>query len=259
MAEMQRYEPGTPSWIDIGSTDLDATHAFYTGLFGWTPEAAGPPEETGGYGFYTLRGKQVAGYGPAMAGGVWWTTYVTVADVDVTAKEVEAAGGSIIAPPMDVMQAGRMAVCVDSTGAAFSIWQPGEMIGAQLVNEPGSLCWNELATRDPEAATTFYGAVFGWGAHTSDGPMPYVEWQRGGEGGTTVGGMMPMGADFPAEVPNHWLVYFAVEDADAAAARITELGGNLMAGPMDVPPGRMAVATGPHGEAFAVIALSANM
>ncbi len=137
---------GTPSWVDVGSTDLDVTHAFYTGLFGWERQDAGPPEETGGYGFYTKGGRAVAGYGPAQAPGVWWTMYVRVDDAAAIADRVEANGGTTMVPPMAVMDQGTMAVFADPTGAAFSVWQPDQMNGAAVVNEPGAFSWAELMT-----------------------------------------------------------------------------------------------------------------
>ena len=154
-----------------------------------------------------------------------WTTYVSVDDADKTAARVTEAGGQVLVEPMDVMAAGRMAVFMDPTGAAFSIWQPGETIGAQLVNEPGTLCWNELATRDAEAAKTFYSHVFDWTWQPMavDGP----EYWMIEVGGRVSGGLMPMVGDmWPADLPSHWMTYFAVDDADASAARVTELGGS---------------------------------
>ena len=199
MSERSSYAAGTPSWVDIGSTDLDKTHAFYTGLFGWGRQEAGPPEETGGYGFYTLRDKLVAGYGPAQDpnGGVWWTTYVDVDDADKIAEAVTAHGGSVLAPPMDVMTAGRMAVFSDPFGAAFAVWQPGEHHGAQIVNEAGALSWNELLTRDLPGARSFYQAVFGWGE--KNGPdSPYSEFTVAD---AVVAGGMAITSDMPAQMP----------------------------------------------------------
>ena len=147
MPERTSYAPGTPCWIDIG-TDLDGAKPFYTALFGWTTMDAGPVEETGGYGFFMKGDKMVAGYGPQMnPGPPVWATYIAVADADATSKLIEAAGGSIVMPAMDVMGAGRMAVFQDSAGGFCSIWQPGEHKGAQVANEPGAFSWNELNSR----------------------------------------------------------------------------------------------------------------
>jgi predicted enzyme related to lactoylglutathione lyase len=258
MSERSSYAPGTPSWVDIGSTDLDQTHAFYTGLFGWERQDAGPPEETGGYGFYTLRGKLIGGYGPAQDpnGGVWWTTYVDVDDADKAAEAVTANGGTVLAPPMDVMTAGRMAVFSDPGGAAFAVWQPGEHQGAQLVNEPGALSWNELLTRDLAGARVFYQAVFGWGE--KNGPeSPYSEFTVGD---AVVAGAMAITPDMPAQMPAHWNVYFAVADLEASVAKAAELGGQIRRPPFDIPGvGRAAIIGGPHYEGFSLFELEHAM
>src|SRR4051812_18692975 len=174
--EISEYAPGTPCWIDLGTPDADGAARFYGGLFGWDVEE-GPPE-AGGYRMCMLRGQPVAGMGPQMSTDIppFWASYVSVSDVDATSAAVKDLGGSVVVEPMDVMTAGRMAVCVDPSGAAFSLWQPGDMVGAALANEPGAFTWNELMTRDVPGATTFYGSLFGWGADTvPDGS--YTEWK----------------------------------------------------------------------------------
>ncbi len=252
MAERTSYAPGTPSWVDVSSTDTDASAAFYGALFGWEASEAGPVEETGGYRMFSYRGSQVAGLGPTMGGPPAWMTYVTVADVNASVTVATESGGAQLAGPMDVMDAGRMAVLADPVGAVFSIWQPKTHPGAGLVNEPGTLCWNELQSRDPEAAKAFYTALFGWGiGGAPDGS--YIEWQVDGD---TVGGMMPMPDAVPADVPSNWLTYFSVDDCDSTVKRIKELGGNVMGDPVDVPVGRFALASDTVGAVFAVIALA---
>jgi hypothetical protein len=155
---------------------------------------------------------------------------------------------------MQVMQEGRMGVFADPGGAVFSIWQPMNMKGAELVNKPNSLGWNELATRDMNAAKAFYTKVFPWTAHASDMPdgSQYIEWQIDGK---SIGGGMTIGAMIPASVPPHWLVYFVVADADDTVKRAQELGGNVIAPAMDIPQGRMAVLSDPQGAPFAIIKL----
>jgi predicted enzyme related to lactoylglutathione lyase len=247
------YAPGTPNWVDLGVDDLDAAAAFYGELFGWTCSEPGPVEETGGYRMFLLGDEMVAGLGPKQnPGPPYWTTYVSVADADATVARAKAAGGTVFLEPMDVLDAGRMAVFADPTGAVLSIWQPGAHPGSGLVNEPNTLCWNELSTRDTAAAIAFYGAVFGWTTRTNEGEMPYTEWQLDGQ---SVGGMMAMPPMVPAEVPPYWLVYFAVDDTEAAVAQVDRLGGSLVAGPMDTPAGRIAVLSDPQGAMFAVITL----
>ena len=140
MTEMTEYAPGTPSWIDLATPDMDATVSFYEGLFGWEIPVAENAEQTGGYRVATSGGKSVAGIMPLMQEGqpAVWSTYVNVEDADATAAKATEAGGTVIAPPMDVMELGRMAFFADPTGAAIGIWQPNQMRGAQLVNEPVS-------------------------------------------------------------------------------------------------------------------------
>jgi len=254
MTERDSYAPGTPSWVDLGTPDPAAASAFYTALFGWEVNDLGP--EAGNYRMCMLRGKPVAGLGPQMNTDMppWWTTYISVASADATVAKITAAGGTVVVPAMDVMDAGRMAVAMDPAGAVFSIWQPGMHAGSGIVNEPGTLCWNELATRNPDSQAAFYGAVFGWTASHNGPPMNYTEFQLDSE---SVAGMMPMEGDmWPADLPDHWMVYFAVADCDAAAARIQELGGSISVPPTDIPPGRFAVVADPQGAMFSLLTFS---
>jgi predicted enzyme related to lactoylglutathione lyase len=249
---MTSYEPGTPNWVDIGVADIAAAGAFYGALLGW--EVVPGPAETGGYASCRLRGRPVAGIGPQQnPGPPVWTSYIAVADVDAAAAAVADHGGTVVVPPMDVMDLGRMAVFTDNVGAFFSVWRAGNHIGAEVVNEPGAWCWNELTTRDPDAAKAFYGPIFGWTwVDHPQGESTYTEWKLADR---PIAGMMPMvGPQWPAELPNHWMVYFAVEDCDASAARVTELGGTVMVPPFDIPQGRVAVVNAPDGAAFSLIA-----
>lgn len=255
MTEFKSYPPGTPSWVDLGSTDVAGSKSFYGALFGW--DATEGTEETGGYCMFRMRGKNVAGLGPVMMEGQppAWMTYVTVEHADATIDKVKASGGTVIVEPMDVLDVGRMAVFLDPTGAAVSVWQPRTHQGADLANEPGTLTWNELQTRDTEAAKTFYKSVFDWDAETrQDGPMAYTEWKRGND---SVGGMMEMPAEVPPQIPAYWLAYFAVDDCDASVAKAGALGGTTLAGPMDVEPGRFAVLSDPMGAVFGIIKMNA--
>ncbi|HVX22105.1 MAG TPA: VOC family protein [Acidimicrobiales bacterium] len=251
--EMDRYDHGVPSWVDLSTDDLPKARAFYGGLFGWdTPE--GPPE-AGGYTLAAIGGRPVAGLGPKMDPNMptVWMTYVNVDDADAVVAKVAPAGGQVLVPPMDVMDAGRLAVVADPAGAVIGLWQPAQHQGAGLVNEPNTYCWSELVTTDVEGAKAFYAAVLGWGSETQGGDgMAYTEWKVAGR---SVGGMMQKPAEMPAEVPPHWGVYFAVADADQTVARIKELGGTVMMGPTDIQPGRFAVAMDPAGAPFNVLAL----
>lgn len=251
--EMTSYEPGVPSWVDLGTPDLDKAATFYSEFFGW--ECPEGPAEAGGYRVCTIGGKPVAGLGPQMnPGPPLWSAYVNVESADDTAAKVSANGGQVFVPPMDVMTAGRMAVFADPVGAAFGVWQPGDHKGAELVNEPGTFSWAELITTDIPASKAFYGAVFGWGVDThGDGPGAYTEWQVNGR---SIAGMMQKPPEMPAEVPPFWSVYFTVANTDDAVARVTELGGSVITPIMDIEPGRFAVVADPTGGLFNVIALN---
>jgi predicted enzyme related to lactoylglutathione lyase len=253
---MTEYAPGTPSWVELSTPDTDAAAEFYRGVMGWSATEPGPADQTGGYRMFRQDDQNVGGLMGLMQEGqpTAWATYVSVADADATATKVMAAGGTVLVAPMDVMDIGRMAVFADPAGAVFGVWQPRSFSGADLVNEPNSLCWNEVLTRDPATAKAFYPAVFGWAPArpSSEGaPASYTVWELAGK---PVGGMMQMNDDFfPAEVPPHWVVCFAVADCDATVAKARELGGTVMVEPVDMPLGRFAGLTDPQGASFTVM------
>ncbi|MFJ5958771.1 VOC family protein [Paenarthrobacter sp. NPDC092416] len=249
----EQWPAGTPNWVDLSVDDLPAAKAFYTELFGWEYLSGG--EEAGGYLLASLGGKAVAGLGPKQGPGMptVWTTYLASDNADTTAKEVAAAGGQLIAPPFDVMDSGRMAVVADSVGAAFGIWQAGTHIGAERVNEHGSLCWNELHTRDYAAARSFYSDVFGFSYQDiNEEGFIYSTFKRPGDG-VEVGGVHH-DTDIPDGAPNYWLAWLASDNVDATAAKARELGSTLLVPVMDSPFGRMTIVQGPQGEVFGVIA-----
>jgi uncharacterized protein len=256
MSERTEYAPGTPSWTDLATPDLAASQQFYGALFGWDFESqdTGSPENP--YVMARQRGKDIAGMmtlSPDMqAGGMppVWSTYVTVTDVEASTAKAKELGGAVLSGPMDVMDAGRMSVLADPPGAVFCIWEPKASIGAQLVNEPFSMSWNELVSTDLDAAKAFYAGLFGWNGQTQEmeGGMQYTVWLLG-EGG--VGGAMdpPMPG-----MPSFWGVYFAVEDCDATVAKAKELGASVVSGPMDIPEiGRFATMSDPQGAMFSVV------
>jgi predicted enzyme related to lactoylglutathione lyase len=252
---MPDYPPGTPMWVDLGSPDVDASIRFYGDIFGWSASEPGPPE-AGGYRFFEQDGKMVGGLGPLMMEGQppAWLTYVGVTDADATVTKAREAGAAIHVEPMDVMDVGRMAILADPTGAALGLWQPRRHTGAEIVNQPVSLSWNELNTRDTEAAKPFYEAIFGWEADTQQmGDIEYTTWKLNSN---PVGGMVAMADQVPAQVPAHWLAYFAVDDCDATVEKAKAAGANLMFGPMDIPAGRFAVLADPHGAVFGVVRMS---
>lgn len=252
----QSYAPGTPSWVDLGTTDTAAAASFYGELFGWTHDDLGP--EAGGYHMLRKDGKLVAGLGPATdpERGNSWTTYFTTADADATAARVEANGGRVVLAPMDVMEAGRMAVCTDPAGAFFSVWQPGQHAGAELTNSPGSLTWNELLTSDIEAAKSFYPTVLGIGIRDvsmAEGVV-YTLLQVADR---PVAGAMPLDPAW-GPMPSGWTVYFAVDDCDAVHAKAVELGAKTVTAPQDSPAGRFAVLADPQGATFSIIKTDPN-
>lgn len=250
------YKPGTPCWVDLGTPDIAGTQAFFGELFGWTGES---DPDAGGYVIFNLNGHPVAGAGPLMGEDqpVVWTTYFATDDLDATATKIQEAGGQTLMPPMDVMTTGRMALFMDSSGAAFGAWQKIDFPGAQLVNEPGTLTWNELVTRDVDGSKDFYHKTLGLGAKKSEASdMPYTEFQVDG---SSVGGMISMSdGPWPPDLPAHWMVYFAVADCDAAAEQIQKLGGNISVPPTDIPVGRFAVVSDPNGAFFSVITMNSN-
>ncbi len=255
MSVVEQYAPGTPSWIDVSSPDPDAAAAFYTAVFGWEATEPGPVEETGGYRMFQRDGKSIAGLGPVQQGAPpAWTTYVTVADADASVAAATQAGAQPLLPPMDVLRAGRMAILADPTGAVVALWQPRDHIGAELVNEPGTLVWNELSTRDAAAAQAFYATLFGWTFETA--PTSGGEYTTARLGERPVAGMMEMGDQFPAEIPPHWGHYIAVEDLDATLAAVTANGGTTLFGPMSIDIGRFATVADPFGAAFSVIQMN---
>ena len=252
---MPEYAPGTPSWVELSSPDTDASAAFYRDVLSWSATEPGPAE-SGGYRMFQHDGKNVAGLMGQMQEGqpTAWATYVSVADADQTTGKVKEAGGNVIVEPMDVMDLGRMAVFADPTGAVFGVWQPKAFPGADLVNEPNSLCWNEVHTREPDKDKAFYSAVFGWAAGRPSfegAPDTYTVWELSGK---PVGGMMQMTEGmFPPEVPPHWSVCFAVADCDATVAKARERGATIVAEPMDMPIGRFAAMIDPQGAWFTIM------
>jgi predicted enzyme related to lactoylglutathione lyase len=244
MSERTSYAPGTPCWIDIGVPDAAAAATFYGELFGWQVEMDSRPE-AGGYGLFTLNGKYVAGVGPQQAPGVppYWTVYVSVADVDATSAVVAANEGTVIAGPMDVLDAGRMAVFQDPMGTFISAWQPNQHIGCQLVNEPGTFVWNELATVGLAHSSAFYNKAFGWALMESGENATMF-----GVNGEIVCGAHQAGeSEYPA-----WSVWFGVENCDASAAKVTELGGTIFMPPTDMSFGRGAVVADTAGAVFGI-------
>jgi predicted enzyme related to lactoylglutathione lyase len=260
MSERTSYDPGTPSWVELaGTPDIEASERFYRELFGWEMPEQPNSAELGGYRRATLNGKDVAGVSPKMQEGqpCEWSTYISVEDADAAVAKIREAGGTVIVEPLDVMGMGKMAIFADPTGAACGVWEPGTFAGAEIVNEDGTLGWNELNTRDISAAREFYGAVFGWTADEEQtGDRTYYMWKSGED--VRAGMLDPTGLA-PDEAPNHWLVYFIVPDADAAVETAGANGGNVIAAPKDITVGRLAVVQDPQGAVFAILAPNEEM
>ena len=273
MPERDGYIPGVPCWIDTSQPDPEAAVGFYTDLFGWEFEDVMPPDSPGKYFVARLGGGDVAAVGSVPESApqaAMWNTYIWVDNADEAAAKVKGAGGRAVMEPFDVMGAGRMAVFTDPEGAAFCVWQAREHKGARIVNEAGSLNFNGLNTRDAKGAKSFYGSVFGWetlslggGAEmwTLPGYGDYLERdnpelrKQMAEAGAlegfedVVATINPIADDQP-DVPAHWSVTFAVDDADATAERAAELGGQVVAPPFDAPWVRMTVINDPQGATF---------
>ncbi|HEV8254824.1 MAG TPA: VOC family protein [Vicinamibacteria bacterium] len=253
MVEVTRHEPGRFCWPELATSDPEGAKRFYAEIFGWTAEdsPAGPGMT---YTMLRLRGKDVGalyGQGEREKGvPPHWNTYVSVASADEAASKARQLGGTVLAGPFEVMEHGRMAVLQDPAGAALCVWQARSHIGARLVDEPGTMCWCELATTDPKKAGAFHSQLFGWTLKPSGGG--YTEFVRGG---ASIGGMMEIGPDW-GPVPSHWLTYFCVSDCDAAAERAQELGASARVPPKEIANvGRFAVLIDPQGAHFAIIQL----
>lgn len=272
MPERDGYIPGVPSWVDTSQPDPEVALPFYRGLFGWELENVMPEGSGGKYFIGRIRGGDVAAVGSIPEGAppmAMWNTYIWVESADETASKARDAGGGVAMEPFDVMDSGRMAVLMDPEGAAFCVWQAKDHKGAKIVNEHGSLNFNGLATRDPEGAKAFYGSVFGWttlalpgavmwalpgyGDHLSEA-NPGLREQMAEMGGPdgfidVVAALNPISGE-DSETPAHWSVTFAVDDADATAAKVRELRGEIVAGPLDAPWTRMVVIKDPQGATF---------
>lgn len=261
MAVMTSHRPGTFSWVDLAAHDVDAAERYYTQLFGWTadrmPYGSGPDEVyvmlrkdgRDAAALYSMDATQKSQGMPST-----WLSYVTVESADEAAARARALGATVLADAFDVMDVGRMALIGDPGGAMFAAWQPGRHVGAGIKDDPGSLCWNELATRDMDRAVAFYAALFGWTpAPFEASPLPYTMMMNGD---APAGGIYTMPAAMEG-VPPHWAPYFAVEDTDETLRRSDQLGGSTFMPPDDIPGiGRLAGLRDPQGASFYVIRLA---
>ena len=247
-----RWPAGTPCWVDVMVDDVPKAIAFYQALFGWDIQVGGP--EVGGYSIAHKDGRIVAAVSPKMGqpdAPSTWTVYLATDDVDATAAKIKGAGGQLLAGPMDVMEEGRMAVAMDPAGAVFGLWQGGHTTGIGVANEPDTLSWNEHLSRDFDGSKAFYQAVFGYGYRDMSGDgFTYAMLMVDGH---EVGGIGEYPEGTPAQVPAAWGAYFAVTDADAAVAKVTELGGSVVQPVRDSPYGPIGVVADNHGAVFSLI------
>jgi predicted enzyme related to lactoylglutathione lyase len=246
MGERDRHEHGTFSWTDLATPDAQASKEFYAGLFPWEYTDYPVPDDAV-YVMATINDKAAAAMFETAERHPAWASYVTVDDVGETTSKAGELGATVLAEPFDVMDVGRMSTIQDPTGAVFCLWQPRTSIGAEIVNTHGALSMNQLNTSDPEAAERFYGELFGWRFDSVSDEPPYWGIHRGDR---LNGGMMPLPPGAP--MPSHWLVYFGIDDLDAAAEKIGEGGGSVLVPKMEVPGGQILVAADGQGAIFAL-------
>jgi hypothetical protein len=250
-----KYNPGMFCWVDLATTDAGASKRFYTELMGWTANDS-PVGDGMVYTILQKGGKNVCGLygmdGEMIQQGVppHWQSYVCVESADRGAEKVGQSGGTVVMPPMDVMDLGRMAVVQDPTGAVFSLWEPRAYIGADIIYEPGALGWNELVTRDLPAASRFYTSMFGWSGNKMKGPSgeDYTEFKIGEQ---PVGGMLEIKQEW-GEVPPNWAVYFCVEDCDATLQKAESLRASVVLPAMELGNVRIAFLKDPQDVYFGI-------
>jgi uncharacterized protein len=246
------YEPGRPCWVDLAAPDPAAARSFYGEMFGWEADID-PRPEAGGYAQFRHDGHAVAGVGPIPAEGMppMWSTYIATADADVTADVIIANGGTILQAPVEVLDAGRLAVFSAPDGAIAGLWEPKKHRGAAFVNEPGGWTWNQLVTREKEGAVAFYKEIFDWRL------VSHPDWGQYlalGRDDAEIAGLTEMGDDFPPETPPHWEVAFMAPDADAFVEKAEGLGAKLLGPVEDMAwDGRVATMTDPQGALFSVM------
>jgi predicted enzyme related to lactoylglutathione lyase len=254
MSTREGYEPGVPCWVSTVQFDADQAVDFYTELLGWEATNLMPPDAEAKYFLCTLDGKRVASvvstHGAPPPPSAVWGTYMWVDDADRATAAAVDAGGAVIGQPFDSPGDGRMAVLADPAGAVFGVWQPRSHRGAEVVNEPGAWAMSMLMTPDPEGATAFYGAVFGW-EPMGFGPATLFR-QPGYVGGEpsqpvprdVIAAMAPLNG---SGGPPHWAVDFWISDVDAAAAKAEQLGGTVVVPVHDEGDFRRTTITDPQG------------
>jgi uncharacterized protein len=232
-------------WHEQVSPDPEQAQDFYTQLFGWGTEVFKPGEAD--YTMISSGGQTHGGISKALEGAPppHWLSHVRVEKLEDTIDKATRAGGKLAAGPFEMAEVGRVAIITDPQGAFISAYEPENEGPAP----EGVFVWDELGTTDADGAQRFYEEVFGW--TTSDMGPDYGGYRVFNRGETGIAGVMtlPDNSGQP-----RWQPYVAVEDPDAIAAKAAELGGSVLAEPMDVPEvGRLAVLTDPQGASFGII------
>lgn len=250
---------GLFGWVDGAVPDLDTALQFYGRLFRWEAREA----DTGGSGRYALflrDGKLAAGMGELSAQQIAdgekpvWTSYVLVDDADDIAARAPDLGGTVVAAPFSIPDAGRVTFVADREGALLGYWQPQGMGGADAFNDPGFLCWNELRSRDMEAALAFYGGLLPWEfeKEVADG----FEYTTARLGERENAGMFDITGLRPDAVPPHWAVYLSVDDMDTALSDVAAGGGSVIGEVRQSAFGPIVDVVDPFGAAFRIIDMS---
>jgi hypothetical protein len=249
------WPAGTPCWADISVADVDAACAFYAAVLGWHIPEAGPDDA--GYRIALVDGHPVAAIGPQQSPDQpqAWLLYLATEDADATVAAIAEHGGTLLVPPFDAGRHGRLAVAADPTGAMFAIWQADQHLGAELVNAPGGMTWEDLRCTDPSAAHRFYASVFNLDMQPIEmAPEDYRTFHLAGSeapmGG--IGGFMGPAGE------SHWAVYFGVADAGAAVRTAEQQGGSIAMPAMETPFGRMAGLADPTGAIFQIVEMAAE-
>ncbi|MEV6651507.1 VOC family protein [Streptomyces sp. NPDC051219] len=247
-----RRTPGTPCWVSLMVHDLAATQDFYGALFGW--EFRPGPTQLGPYVRALLDGKEVAGIGelpPDRHLPIAWTTYLATDDADLTAETIRSCGGTVAVGPLQAGDAGRLAIGSDPGGAVFGIWQAGSHAGTMVAGAPGTPVWNELVTRETTTVGKFYGTLFGYESEAVvSADFDYVTLHLEGSPVASVHGV---GRALPKNRGAHWMTYFEVTDADEAARRVGELGGQVLQPPREGRSGRVALVADAEGAVFTIV------
>jgi predicted enzyme related to lactoylglutathione lyase len=262
MPNIEKHVLGEFCWIELATTDQAAAQAFYAKIFGWSANNL-PMGPNDFYTIFELQGRAAAAgcklQPDQLAKGVppHWNLYVAVQSADGTAARATELGGTVLAPPFDVFDAGRMAVLQDPTGAVFSLWQANKNSGTGITGSHGTLCWADLSTPDQARAGQFYSDLFGWQVMKEDEDPAHSYWHiKNGE--EFIGGIPPASYRQPG-TPAHWLAYFAVSDCDTTAAAAKNLGAKLYMPPTDFENvGRMSVIADPQGATFAIFKAAAR-